>query len=777
MKDHSYERIAPNLYTYDLETHKTQPGLALPPIVVGSACLPSGETHALNVEQCREYILGLLQSETAIIGGLNIAFDLAVSAQDFATRGIDLLPLIFAKYAREQVYDCGIAEQLHAIAQGHLLGDPRRGGAPLQDPITRKQCGYNLGMTTDLVLNRTNAKINAKWRTSYALLEKIPLKDWPPEAIAYILDDASNPREIALVQISGRNRNLHDLARQVFADFCLELADAQGLRCDPAVVSSLRARILKTRAEGIERFITDGLFILDEHGRPELTDKLNERVNSKLIKKLMADSYGVTGVCSQCAGAGIVAGRTKHKECEGVGCDVCGDGKIDNLKRKRCKTCNGRKADKPSCTTCMGSGKGELASTRQCPGCDTCGRDLSTAPIPRTEGGGIACGRDELTESGHELLIDWATFTEDDKIRTSYLPWMEEGIVAGKSIPMTLWCNVLLTTGRTSYNGLCQTMPRKGGVREAFTPPEWAYIIGADWSGVELVTHAQSCLWTLGYSKLAEMLNAGIGVHDMIGAQMSGIPYEEFLARRKSGEKLVVDYRQAAKPANFGFPGGMGAPRLVLQQRKADFNTTSASGKVYKGLRFCILVGGASECGTTKVTKWGRADLPPTCENCIRCAEELRDTWFQLFPENRKYFEAISQICDVGEIVQHHSGRIRGDISFCSAANTLFQGLAADVAKLALGRVTYECYVDRNSALYGSRPFMLMHDEILAYSPKHKAHEAALRLEEIMVGSLAEVCPDLAPACKAEPAIMRRLYKGAEAVYNEEGRLIPWEPS
>lgn len=780
MNTHSLQNLAANLYTFDLETHKTQPGLALPPIVVGSASTPDGRAHVLDKAQCREIIWQLVSSEAAVIGGQNIAFDLAVCAQDFAERGIDLLTPIFRKFELEQIYDVGVAEQLHAIAGGHLLEDPRTGGK-LRDPISGKMgVGYSLGVVTDLVLNRSNAKANARWRMSYALLEHLPLSEWPPEAIAYILDDATNPREIALVQIL-RNRNLHDLSRQVLADFCLELADAQGLRCDPAAVSQLRAKISDLRADGIQQFINAGFYVIGKDGQVQLTEKGAEKKNGPLIKNLIADAYGVCGVCALCRGAGIVPGTTKCTACDGApeGCGACLLGRVDNLKRKRCTTCRARKADVASCQACQGTGEGELASTRACPRCDTTGRDLDTAPVPRTESGGIGTGRDVLSESGHELLIDFAEFSESDKIRTSYLPWMEEGVRGGRKIPMTLWCNVLLNTGRTSYNGLNQTMPRKGGVRDCFVAPDGYYIVSADWTGVELVTHAQSCLWLLGESKLAESLVSGIGVHDLLGAEMSGTPYAEFLSRRKAGDKLLGDYRQAAKPANFGFPGGMGAPKLVLQQRKADFDTEAPNGRIYKGLRFCLLTAGAQECGVEKVTKWGKADLPPTCKLCIECSERLRETWFTAFPENRRYFEVIAQFTDYGEIVQHYSKRVRGGISFCSGANTLFQGLAADVAKLALGRVTIECYTNRQSPLWGSRPFQLMHDEIQMYSPKAMASAAALRLQQIMEETLAEVCPDLAPACHAEPALMERLYKGAEPVWLngiEGGTLIPWQP-
>ena len=48
-----------------------------------------------------------------------------------------------------------------------------------------------------------------------------------------------------------------------------------------------------------------------------------------------------------------------------------------------------------------------------------------------------------------------------------------------------------------------------------------------------------------------------------------------------------------------------------------------------------------------------------------------------------------------------------------------------------------------------------------------------MRQAQIMVEQMRTCVPDV--KVKAEPALMRRWYKQAEAVYNE-GKLVPWEP-
>jgi len=250
----------------------------------------------------------------------------------------------------------------------------------------------------------------------------------------------------------------------------------------------------------------------------------------------------------------------------------------------------------------------------------------------------------------------------------------------------------------------------------------------------------------------------------------------------------------------------------------------------YKGLRFCILMDKAAACGTEKTTTWRDQPISPTCTRCIECAIRLKETWLRQWPENDGYFKYINEcVTDgqlitsshlelwphlapffvpgkrlaPGEIMQHVSGRIRGGVEYCSAANGFFQGLLADLAKSALRRISRECY-DRTvrvpdmahpnsrrsayaggeSPLLGSRPIVFQHDEILAEHPEAMAHDGAMRISEIMVEEMMWYCPDLAPAAAAEPTLMPRWYKGASPRWLRGGdkradasdRLIPWEP-
>src|SRR5690606_7755583 len=155
--------------------------------------------------------------------------------------------------------------------------------------------------------------------------------------------------------------------------------------------------------------------------------------------------------------------------------------------------------------------------------------------------------------------------------------------------------------------------------------------------------------------RLAEAINAGVKVHDLLGSQMMGVSYERFLELRKAGSKDADNIRQAAKAANFGFPGGMGAGTFVLAKRTEDFHRGS-----FKGIRFCRLMGGEEACGVEMITEWKGREYPPVCKRCVECAVELKDQWFNAWPENRDYFKYINTQVDKGYIVQHVSRRVRG---------------------------------------------------------------------------------------------------------------------
>jgi hypothetical protein len=96
------------------------------------------------------------------------------------------------------------------------------------------------------------------------------------------------------------------------------------------------------------------------------------------------------------------------------------------------------------------------------------------------------------------------------------------------------------------------------------------------------------------------------------------------------------------------------------------------------------------------------------------------------------------------------------------------------VAKNGLYEVAKHCYVQMpGSMLYGARPVGFIHDEILAEVHEEIAHEQAFEIADIMVREGNKLLPDVPVRCV--PALSKRWCKDAEAVFDKDGRLQPYD--
>jgi hypothetical protein len=746
------------LRSFDLETHLTQDGLGAPPIVCGSSARFSiddagNDRTEGNIYDRRNALLLFRQyaASDVIIAGANIAYDFGCIAAAFP----ELIDEIYKLFDECRVYDVQIAQALDAIAGGHLGIDPRDGIKIRNDK--GKQTGrYSLHFCTDYMLGRSDAKNNDFWRLRYAILEDVPIELWPREARQYPIDDAVNTIGVAVAQLRRPLRNLENLPAQVEAAFALHLGSLWGLRTDPERVAKLEAIVEVAHAKTLKRFQTLGFI------RPDGTE------DGCLVKRAVATAYGASGTCPKCSGAGRVAngktypGAPKRKKGE----------VLDDEYLSRCRE-HKRKWLEANAIICKGSDGG----------CDGTGYDLDASPsVPRTDKGGVSTSRDTKVESGDE---DLAAYGEDEteKLRDTYLPFVREGV----DKPINARPNVLLNTGRCSYESLVQLLPRHGGVRECFIARPGCVFCSADFGAIQLCTLAQVCLWVAGYSRMAETINEtgdpGL-LHTTFAAQLVGKPVAEVIKLVKAKDPDAKGWRQAAKAGNFGFPGGMGAAKLVLSKRqRSEGKTVGPDGRVYSGIRFCILLGGASACGVEKVIEWKDRPTPPICKRCVEIVEyDLRPAWFSLWPEIKPYFAWVSMnVESTGELpcfgYDPNTGkvrvlRVRGGLDFCSGANNGFQALESDIMKDGLCEVTRECYTDRSSVLYGTRPLLLNHDDVFAEMPAQVAHVAAYRMADILKQASKRHAPDV--AFSIEPALMYHMSKDAEPCYDATGKLIPW---
>lgn len=380
----------------------------------------------------------------------------------------------------------------------------------------------------------------------------------------------------------------------------------------------------------------------------------------------------------------------------------------------------------------------------------------------KTEGN-VSCERTVLEDSGDEVLEEFAGVSKIEKL-ASYIPSLR----LGARVPLNVQPNILLASGRASYEGMVQLMPRKGGIRERCVAREGHVWSSVDYEALEAHTLGQVCLWTVGFSKLADALNNDMDPHCIFVENMTGIPYAEVM-KLKETDQDIKDKRQGAKAANYGFPGGMSAPKFVQAKRK-------------EGLKICQIMKSAERCGAEKIDWWNNHEILPTCKPCTHSSEELRIIFMETWEEMSPFFIWVKkQIMENDNALeQFWSKRIRGGLRFTSGANTLFQGLAADGAKNAVIRMTEEMYLDTESPLYGSRLMIFSHDETILEIPEDRGGlrgtvtDAAKRQALIQVEEMSKVCPDM-KRIKAEPALMRRWYKDAKPVW-VDGQLTPWVP-
>lgn len=365
----------------------------------------------------------------------------------------------------------------------------------------------------------------------------------------------------------------------------------------------------------------------------------------------------------------------------------------------------------------------------------------SGAPVGWTATGKVSLAKDSLKEIQHLVrgLRALVAYTHVQKYLTTYLPRMWKATQR----PFCPAWNTLVSSGRTSCGGSrgdgeagnIQNLPRSGPVRECYVPRAGHYYCSTDYDTAELRSLAQVHI-TMGFdSVLAKELREGKDPHLAFAAEeLLHISYAEAKERKK--DKDVAEARQFAKVFNFGAPGGLGAASMT-SYAKASYNL----------------------------------DLPEDR------AREIRNAWLDHYPEMRRYFRVIGDKTEEGTaryLIHPVTKFVRGRVTFTEACNHMFQHLTACGAKEGFYRVSRECYTDETSPLYGSRPVMFIHDEVVSELPIERSHEAAVRQAEVMIEGMNEYVTDVPNTCS--PALMERLYKGAEAVYDQNKRLLPWRP-
>lgn len=350
---------------------------------------------------------------------------------------------------------------------------------------------------------------------------------------------------------------------------------------------------------------------------------------------------------------------------------------------------------------------------------------------------GTSLDAEATNNTGDHVLMAYSTYTSADKAFT-----VCEALAKGsRGIPLQTRFEPLLKTGRiSSSNPNLTNIHRAPGLRECIIARPGHVLCSLDLDMAEAVGVAQIHYWVFGRSKLGDALRStpAKDIHCILAAEMMNCSYEEVLKNKKQGQ--YAKERQNAKYGNYGFWGLMGPKKFVATtnakiRKKEDKISLATGERIYAG--------------------W-------------------RSAWA---PETFEYKEWVQKMLgDGGKAVFRHfvSGRVRGGLEYSEAANNPFQGLIADGIKAALLPICYEMYCERSSPLYGSRLLLDLHDEIFAELVEEKAHEAAFRLQKILLDTFNQkYTPDV--PMTGEPALMRRWRKATPSLY-VDGQLVPAKP-
>ena len=710
----------------DTETHPIQPGVQFPPVV----CLqfqtwtdlrPMNASILHTRDMTADHLEWVLEHD--LIVGAITAYDVGV----LINRYPHLIRKWFEAYRDNRVTDIVTRQKLIDLAAGRYRGYATgwvANGRPKWVSFR-----YNLD---DVQFRYSAVRLDksSQWRLRFGELEPYSVHDWPQEAVDYALLDVratgwsfvgqergdSEEARIAAQNFPGRDP-LVDQFNQARAAFWLKLMSAHGLRTDKRAVYEFKAEVEQDYA-ALAEVMVDKKLVRKEYERPRAN--VIQYAQQKGLAHALYDKHGA-----------ITLGSKQLKATGDPILNLCAE--WDNIKGGLAL---GHAPSVHAFQQLQAAGVASFdykKSQKKLAELTQWAFESTGRPVPVTDKGNIQTDKEVLERSEHPDLISFAELASLAKTISTDIPIL----ISGADYPIHSHFEELEATGRTGSSAPnVQNVRRKKGIRECFVPRPGNVFADADYSMLELHTHAQICLWLFGYSRLAEILNAGQDPHSQVAAVILGMSYEDVVAAKEAGDPHVSNVRDCAKVNNFGRRGGLGDETLIAY---------------------------ASKAYDVKITPKMAADL--------KVAGEVT------FPEMKDYADYINQLetyPDSGlyNVVQPWSNRLRAETTFCSGMNSLFQGLGADVAKLAGWYLTWACYVETESPLYGARPVNFPHDQFLVEVPEATAHEAALELERLMNAAGKHVLPDV--PVKAKPLLARRWSKLAKRTTDQSGRLVPW---
>ncbi len=691
---------------FDTETSLIRPGMLAPALVCVSYQSDGGAAQLLDASAAEMWMGEALLSGANTICGHNVSYDMAVLCERFP----HLRPAVFRAYAEDRVTDTMIRQKLLDIAAGTYRGRMGDKGMWIVQ---------NYGLL-DLTKRFTDMPFKKEgFRLFYGLFQGLSLGEWPTRA-----------RE---VQARGRgflegspDAELSHL-RDCLGDWKKFETELRGMvAASPEEVTTYplddaRATYLIYQAQEAHKS-----FLADQYRQARAAWALH-----------LSSAWGMR-TCPEGVEALRQATAEAHKKAEAELQEaelIKQDGVRDTKRAKLRMVGVCEEEDLPLRRTAghadpEGKCKGRDGTILE-PGSDECVEHVSL-------------DADACAATGDHLLELYAEASTLKKVLSNDVEMLKRG----REWPISPTYGMAETGRGTCSKPNIQNVGKREGIRECFIPRPGHVFFAADFPALEAYTWAQCCVSWLGQSKLAEALNGGLDPHLLMASEILGISYTDAKTRYEAGETEVADVRQLSKVANFGFPGGMGAPKLLV----------SAIKQLKKEV----------------VERLG-LDL----ERMIELKEQWRTTW----PEADPYFARIKSLgpayperytATVESLFTH---RIRGGATYCAASNNGFQALGADCAKNAAWLICCAQYNDPASPMFNSRTVAFVHDEFVGETQDTpQAHDVAHELARLMVAGANVYLPDVPiPLKKMKPLLMRRWSKLAEPQNDSTGRLIPWE--
>lgn len=785
------------IIAFDFETHLIRPGLQLPPGVcmswaevvppkrAGENASVGGSGVVTAAHGCA-YLAAWLRGGAHIIGA-NTAFDVLVSvvsascpdvpltttrAEWQAVTGqpvpvfdapprphyFDLLKLWVDAYEQGRVHDVFVRQKLLDIAAGCYRYEELPNGKWLHH-------GYNLAQLSKRLTGRKLSKPEDEddtdhWRLRFGELQGMPVELYPKEAYDYALEDAVATAEDFIVQeyrrttdkriarnFPGRDPFL-DETRQTMACLPLKAMSAWGLRTDgPAVerfAEEIEQKILEERAD----LVAAGLVRPPERSRnmeaiagyirrkgyighfqnaqlelaPNQTEPPIELKKANFVEAWRAtNDVNMWRLANYLAISKDPAAYAAHLQ------GLVDDGLVEVSHTRDTKAAQQR---------CY---EAYVELGLPVPRTDS----YSPDPPPKGKGHGllecVSLDADACSGSGDPILEVYSSYTSLAKTVSNDLPMLRAGV----RMPVHTRFDELIKTGRTSSSKPnVQNVRRLPGIRECFAPRPGHVFIDTDFAMLELHTLAQVCFWKLGFSTLGEALKAGKDPHLMIAARIENVDYDTAKARKEAGDGVIDNSRTAGKGLNFGAAGGLSAATFV-------------------------------------VYAWTNYRVRLTLERSKELLALYHETWVEI-PTYFKWVKSNKDPYSVKIVVdkktglpretcwynieQPWSGRLRAHAAYCEACNSPFQGLGADVAKLALWLVWKATMglseLGEADPLFGCHMVNFVHDSIMTEVEEARAHAAAMRQKQLMEVAGRLVLPDV--PVKSDALVTRQWSKKAQ---------------